>query len=98
MQDRILKIRSLASLGLFVGNDQGRDWNFQSRLNIHSRLKLSIQDWNFQPYGLKTYLTRSLEIDFFQSLGPLGWKKNILLETSISLDISKLDIRNFPTK
>ena len=56
---------------LFVGIYQGRDWNFQSRL------KISIEIENFKP-GLKfssvwiENFTRSIGIDFFQSLGPLG--------------------------
>ena len=36
---------------IFVGNSEGRDWNFQSRLKFTSEIKNFNRDWNYSIFG-----------------------------------------------
>ena len=43
--------RATQQTPIFVGNSEGQDWKFQSRLNISSEIEIFNRDWIFSIFG-----------------------------------------------
>ena len=51
IQDRQISISTPSKPLFFVGNSEGEDWNFQSRLKFSSEIEIFNRDWIFSIFG-----------------------------------------------